>query len=74
MNLSIKLGFVSVNGSRETYFVKALRSSWKKALHKHYFNICEMLAALAQMVAYLPLVQPVRGSIPGGVVKFQPRS
>ena len=28
------------------------------------------LAALAQMVACLPLVQQVRGSIPGGVVKF----
>ena len=29
-----------------------------------------MLAALAQMVACLPLVQQVRGSIPGGVVNF----
>ena len=29
-----------------------------------------MLAALAQMVACLPLVQQVRGSIPGVVVKF----
>ena len=29
-----------------------------------------MLAALAQMVASLPLVQQVRGSIPGGVVNF----
>ena len=28
------------------------------------------LAALAQMVACLPLVQRVRGSIPGGVVNF----
>ena len=28
------------------------------------------LAALAQMVARLPLVQWVRGSIPGGVVNF----
>ena len=28
------------------------------------------LAALAQMVACLPLVQQVRGSIPGGVVNF----
>ena len=28
------------------------------------------LAALAQMVAYLPLVQQVLGSIPGGVVNF----
>ena len=27
-------------------------------------------AALAQMVACLHLVQPVRGSIPGGVVNF----
>ena len=34
---------------------------------------CEnKLAALAQMVACLPLVQRVRGSIPGGVVNFQP--
>ena len=29
-----------------------------------------MLAALAQMVTCLPLVQQVRGSIPGGVVNF----
>ena len=28
------------------------------------------VAALAQMVAYLPLVQQARGSIPGGVVNF----
>ena len=28
------------------------------------------LAVLAQMVAHLPLVQQVRGSIPGGVVNF----
>ena len=36
--------------------------------------VCETLlselAALAQMVACLPLVQQVRGSIPGGVVNF----
>ena len=30
----------------------------------------EKLAALAQMVACLPLVQQVLGSIPGGVVNF----
>ena len=30
----------------------------------------EYLAALVQMVACLPLVQQVRGSIPGGVVNF----
>ena len=29
-----------------------------------------MLAVLAQMVACLPLIQQVRGSIPGGVVNF----
>ena len=29
-----------------------------------------VLAALAQMLASLPLVQQVRGSIPGGVVNF----
>ena len=29
-----------------------------------------LLAALAQMVASLPLVQQVRGSFPGGVVNF----
>ena len=35
------------------------------------FNISfNMLAALAQMLAFLPLVQQVRGSIPGGVVNF----
>ena len=32
--------------------------------------INKMLAALAQMVACLPLVQHIRGSIPGGVVNF----
>ena len=40
----------------------------KSLLREHYFNIGEMLAALAQMVACLLLVQQVRGSIPGGVV------
>ena len=30
----------------------------------------QKLAALAQIVACLPLVQQVRGSIPGGVVNF----
>ena len=34
-----------------------------------YFFI-KKLAALAQMVACLPLVQQVRGSIPGGVANF----
>ena len=32
--------------------------------------LCILLAALAQMVACLPLVQQVRDSIPGGVVNF----
>ena len=41
----------------------------------HYRDFChpnfsQKLAALAQMVACLPLVQQVRGSIPGGVVNF----
>ena len=30
----------------------------------------KLLAALAQMIACLSLVQQVRGSIPGGVVNF----
>ena len=30
----------------------------------------QLLAVLAQMVACLPLIQQVRGSIPGGVVNF----
>ena len=34
-------------------------------------NETYMLAALAQMVACLPPVRQVRGSIPGGVVNFQ---
>ena len=34
-------------------------------------NNLKELAALAQMVACLPLVQQVRGSIPSGVVNFQ---
>ena len=33
-------------------------------------TIIIMLAALAQMVTCLPLVQQIRGSIPGGVVNF----
>ena len=33
-------------------------------------NSGTQLTALAQMVACLPLVQKVRGSIPGGVVNF----
>ena len=33
-------------------------------------NVLFKLAALAQMAACLPLVQQVRGSIPGGVVNF----
>ena len=40
---------------------------------RYYFNrfrILFSLAALAQMVACLPLVQQVRRSIPGGVVNF----
>ena len=41
INLSIKMGFASENGPRETYFVDALciNSSEKSALHKDYFNI-----------------------------------
>ena len=39
-----------------------------------YFSVClhffAKLAALAQMVAYLPLFQLVRGSILSGVVNF----
>ena len=33
-------------------------------------NLFIQFAALAQMVACLPLVQQVRGSIPGGVINF----
>ena len=33
-------------------------------------KINKALTTLAQMVACLPLVQQVRGSIPGGVVNF----
>ena len=40
-------------------------------LQLHAINIIHLLAVLAQMVACLPLVQQVRGSIPGGVVNFQ---
>ena len=34
------------------------------------FYVSFVLAALPQMVACVPLVQQVRGSIPGGVVNF----
>ena len=33
-------------------------------------KVNKWLAALAEMVACLPLVQRVRGSIPGGIVNF----
>ena len=33
-------------------------------------TFCTVLAALAQVVACLPLVQRVQGSIPGGAVNF----
>ena len=35
-----------------------------------YIYVCSKLAALAQIVACLPLVQQIQGSIPGGVVNF----
>ena len=39
--------------------------------YKKTFYYCNLkLATLAQMVACLPLVQQVRGSIPGGVVNL----
>ena len=34
------------------------------------YTLLPLLALLADMVACLPLVQPVQGSIPGGVVNF----
>ena len=43
---------------------------WLENRETKYIYILRWLAALAQMVACLPLVQQVRGSIPGGVVKF----
>ena len=39
-------------------------------MHFEDINIINKLAALAQMVACLPLIQQVWGSIPGGVVNF----
>ena len=54
---------------RPTSFYKSgiyrLVSQWDKCI-----NTCGKLAALAQMVACLPLVQQLRGSIPGGGSKF----
>ena len=35
-------------------------------------TLSAVLAVLAQIVVWLPLVQQVLGSIPGGVVNFQP--
>ena len=44
------------------------------SFHKHTYSqnktLLLILATLAQMVAYLLLVQQDRGSIPGGVVNF----
>ena len=39
INLSIKLGFVSVNGPRETYFVDALRMCTIKAISELMLQI-----------------------------------
>ena len=39
--------------------------------NKLMLTIPELLAALAQKIACLPLVQRVWGSIPGGVVNFR---
>ena len=58
------------NHQRPTSFYKTgiyrLFSQWDKCIN----TSGNELAALAQMVACLPLVQRVRGSIPGGVVNF----
>ena len=41
INLSIKLGFVSVNSPRETYFVDTLRKNiWKKA-ERYFFSLLQ---------------------------------
>ena len=42
-------------------------NAWKAS---YTISAAVCLAVLAQMVACLPLVQQVRGSIPGGVVNF----
>ena len=39
-------------------------------ISENVFDFSRFLVALDQMVACLPLVQQVRGSIPGGVVNF----
>ena len=53
-------------------YLKAKAKINKKEINLNFkLNINDLkIAALAHMVACLPLVQQVRGSIPGGVVNF----
>ena len=57
-----------------SHFPTGLVSSKKKIVAMTFaptfIIIIIKLAALAKMVACLPLVQQVRGSIPGGIVNF----
>ena len=59
-------GFLCVDDEKSRAYVVASNNTCT-CLPAEY---AEMLAALAQMVACLPLVQQVRGSIHGGVVNF----
>ena len=91
INISIKLGFLSLNRLMLDY-QNCIHLSTEGLTHKvnipycykgqmksngntacsdgyHIYN-CKVLAALAQMVACLPLVQQVRGVILGEVVNF----
>ena len=55
------------NRDRQKQHFSSLHCSWKPKIASYTI---QLLAALAQMVACLTLVQQVRGSIPGGVVNY----
>ena len=50
INLSIKLGFVSVNGPRETYFVDAIRMSSKLSWIHQYHDITKVYPRPCQFI------------------------
>ena len=67
--MALRLGSPPTQIVKPNYF--PLTGSWAaEGSILTQFNIKEKLAALAQMVASLLLVQRARGSIPDGVVNF----
>ena len=55
---------------KKTNFCRRYSEYFVGHIYLRFYYFFSELAALAQMVACLPLVQQVRGSIPGEVVNF----